>query len=102
MMALEGIMDFHQLKQQGMSLRAISRHTGHHRQTITKYLRNGLREPEYGPRAPRPGKLDPYRDYLRDRLESFPRLSGRRFFNEIRDRGYRPFLERDLGAMHDR
>ena len=44
MLALEDVMDFHQLRQQGMSLRAISRRTGHHRQTITKYLRNGLKE----------------------------------------------------------
>ena len=88
MLALEDIMDFHQLKQEGMSVRAISRHTGHHRQTITKYLRNGLKAPKFKPRAPRPGKLDPYRDYLANRLESFPQLSGRRLFKEIRDLGY--------------
>jgi len=44
MLALEDIMYFHRLKQQGMSLLAISRHTGHHSQTITKYLENGLKE----------------------------------------------------------
>lgn len=88
MLALEDIMDFHRLRQQGMSLRAISRHTGHHRQTITKYLRNGLKEPRYRPRAPRPGKLDPYRDYLVGRLDDHPRLSARRLLYEIRQLGY--------------
>ncbi len=68
MLALEDMMDFHQLRQQGISLRAISRHTGHNRQTITKYLKSGLKEPGYKPRAPRPGKLDPYRNYLVGRL----------------------------------
>ena len=71
-----------------MSLRAISRHTGHHRKTITKYLNNGLKEPQYKPRPPRPGKLDPYKDYLRERLDDHPRLSARRLLHEIRDRGY--------------
>lgn len=89
MLALEDIMDFHRLKQQGMSVRAIARHTGYNRRTVAKYLRNGLKEPGYRPRAPRPGKLDPYGDYLRERLESFPQLSGRRLYNEIRDRGYK-------------
>ena len=88
MLALEDIMDFHQLKQQGMSVRAISRHTGYNRRTVAKYLRNGLKEPKFKPRAPRPCKLDPYREYLGSRLESFPQLSGRRLFREIRDRGY--------------
>ena len=89
MLALEDIMDFHKLKQQGMSVRAIAHHTGYNRRTVTKYLRNGLKEPRYKPRAPRPGKLDPYRDYIANRLESFPQLSGQRLLNEIRDRGYR-------------
>ena len=71
-----------------MSLRAISRHTGHHRKTITKYLNNGLKEPQYKPRPPRPGKRDPYKDYLRERLDDHPRLSARRLLHEIRDRGY--------------
>ncbi len=89
MLALENIMDFHQLRQQGMSVRAIAQHTGYNRGTVTKYLKNGLKAPRYKPRPPRPGKLDPYRDYIANRLESFPQLSGQRLFNEIRDRGYK-------------
>ena len=45
MLALEDSMDFHPLKQQGMSLRAIAHPTGYNRGTVTKYLRNGLKEP---------------------------------------------------------
>lgn len=88
MLALEDIMDFHQLKQEGISVRAIALHTGYNRRTVTKYLRNGLKAPRYKPRAPRPGKLDPYRDCLGNRLKSFPQLSGQRLFREIGDLGY--------------
>ena len=64
MLALEESMDVHRLRQQGMSVRAIAHPTGYNRRTVTKYRRNGLKEPRYRPRAPRPGKLDPYRDYI--------------------------------------
>ncbi len=56
MLALEDIMYFHQLKHEGMSVRAISCHSGYNRGTVTKYLKNGLKEPRYKPRKPGPGK----------------------------------------------
>lgn len=36
-------MDFHDLKQQGLSLCAIARQTGRDRKTVTKYLARGLK-----------------------------------------------------------
>ena len=53
----------HELRHQGLSISAIARHTGLDRKTVRKYLKQGLQAPRYGPRAPRPQLLDPYRGY---------------------------------------
>ena len=59
----------HELRHQGLSISAIARQTGLARKTVRKYLKQGLQGPRYGPRAPRPQLLDPYRAYLRERVE---------------------------------
>lgn len=79
----------HELHQQGLSISAIARHTGLDRKTVRKYLRQGLQAPRYGPRAPRAQLLDPYRAYLRERVEAYPRMRGTRLLREIRGLGYR-------------
>lgn len=71
-----------ELHQQGLSISAIARHTGLDRKTVRKYLRQGLQAPRYGPRAPRPQLLDPYRAYLRERVEAYPRMRGTRLLRE--------------------
>jgi transposase len=78
----------HQLKEQGLTVSAIARHTGLDRKTVRKYLKQGLCAPSYGPRAPRPQRLDPYRDYIRQRLEALPQLRATRLLREIRALGY--------------
>ena len=55
---------------------------------MRKYLRRGLKAPVYGPRAPRPQLLDPYREYLQGRIEAFPTLRGSRLLREIHALGY--------------
>jgi transposase len=80
------ILDLHR---QGLSISAIARRTGRDPKTIRKYIARGLEPPVYGPRrVGRPGKLAPYRDYLRERITAFPDLSAVRLTREIRDRGY--------------
>ena len=78
----------HELRQQGLSISAIARQTGLDRKTVRKYLRQGLQSPRYGPRAPRPQLLDPYRSYLRERIEAYPRMRGTRLLREIQALGY--------------
>lgn len=78
----------HELHQQGLSIAAITRRTGLSRKTVRKYLQQGLKVPRYGPRAPRPQLLDPWRGYLRERVEAWPRLRGTRLLREIRALGY--------------
>ncbi len=79
----------HELRQQGLSIAAIARQTGLARKTVRKYLQQGLTAPRYGPRAPRPQLLDPYRAYLRERIAAYPRMRGTRLLREIQALGYR-------------
>ena len=60
----------HELQQEGLSISAIARRTGLDRKTVRKYLKRGLTAPSYGPRSPRAQLLDPYRAYLRQRVEA--------------------------------
>jgi transposase len=79
------ILDLHR---QGLSVSAIARQLDLDRKTVRKYIARGLEPPVYGPRAPRPTKIDPYIPFLRDRISAFPQLSGVRLLREIRALGY--------------
>ncbi|WP_264658887.1 IS21 family transposase [Azospirillum canadense] len=76
------------LAREGMSVSAIARRTGLDRKTIRKYIARGLEPPAYTPRPPQPTLVGPFEPYLRERLQSFPELSGRRLLREIRELGY--------------
>jgi transposase len=78
----------HDLKRQGLSISAIARKAGVDRKTVRRHLELGLQPPVYGPRAPRPHKLEPYERYLRERVTAYPELSGKRLLREIRELGY--------------
>jgi transposase len=54
----------------GKRLRATIRQLGIARNTVRSYLRDLARTPAYGPRAARSSKLDPFKPYLRDRIEA--------------------------------
>ena len=82
------VMSIHDLKRQGLSIMAISRHTGHDPKTVRKYLKSGLDVPVYGPRPPRGSLLDPYKDYIKSKVEAFPGLSATRLFREAHVMGY--------------
>ncbi len=67
------------LHRQGKGIREIARDTGVSRNTVRAVLR-GEHDGQYGPRMPRPSKLDPYKDYLSDRLASAGKnRSGRQY-----------------------
>ena len=78
----------HDLKKQGLSVSAIARKVGCDRKTVRKYLDVGLEAPVYGPRQPRSRVIEPYEDYLQERIQAFPDLSGARLLREIRKLGY--------------
>ena len=79
------ILDLHR---QGLSVSAIARQVGVDRKTVRTYIANGLQPPAYKKRAPAAGIVDRFEPYLRERLETYPALTARRLFREIRERGF--------------
>jgi len=79
--------DLKQLQRDGVSISKISDLTGFDRKTVRKYLNQAGEPPAYGPRSPRPSKLDDYKAYLAERLQSGV-WNGRVLLREIRKRGY--------------
>jgi transposase len=67
MHSLETLVEIKVLARQGKSIKGIARELGVSRNTVRKYLRDDARA-EYGPREPRSTKLDPFKDYLRERI----------------------------------
>ena len=88
MKGLREIVLIHDLKKQGLSITAIARKVGCDRKTVRKHLERGMEAPVYGPRPSRPRVVGPYEAYLRERVLSFPELSGARLLREIRQMGY--------------
>jgi transposase len=77
------------LHRQGKSIRAIERETGLARNTIRAILR-GERDDRYGPRQPRQTKLDAFKAYVQQRVESAGKiwLPATVLLREIRAQGY--------------
>jgi transposase len=84
------------LKLQGCSIREIARRTQISRQTVTKYARNNRRLrltvkseecPQYPRGINRKSKLEPYKDYITQRLKDGC-YKATRIFNELRQRGF--------------
>jgi transposase len=72
---------------EGLSQREIHRRTGVHRDTIRRALACADL-PRYGPRPPRPSKLDVFVPEIERLLADDPRLSGVRVREEIEQLGY--------------
>ena len=82
-------MEIRVLQRQGLGIRAIARELGCSRTTVRRYLREELAT-RYGPRQPRPTKLDDFKMYLRERIEAArPRwIPAVVLWREIRELGY--------------
>jgi len=77
------------MARRGEGVREIARQLGCSRNTVRRYLRDEDAR-RYGPRAPRPCKLDPYRAYVLERVEQArPRwIPATVLLREIAERGY--------------
>jgi len=80
------ILDLHR---QGAGVSAIARRTGLDRKTVRKVIASGLEPPAYGPRQAKVTQLQPFEQYLRERLGAVPELTGRRLHRELAAVGYR-------------
>lgn len=81
------LMTIFDLKAQDLSYREIARSTGHSRNTIRKYLRDGAKAKPSEPKPPRSSKLDPYKSEI-DRLVSEGLLSVPAIMSRIVPLGY--------------
>lgn len=80
------IVDIMHLKKQGLSKRAVAKRLNISRDTVRKYWDcTRLETSGYGPRAK---LIDPYRDYITERLENFPELSAEQLFADIVEKGF--------------
>jgi transposase len=59
MLTQEQAVEFKVLARRGLGIREIAKRLGCSRNTVRRYLREAPAPSQYGPRAPRPTKLDP-------------------------------------------
>ena len=90
MIGVDRVLDVHDLKRQGHSIRVIAHMTGLSRNTVRKILRgehSTTRKP-----TQRLSKLEPFKAYLQQRRAEHP-LSAVRLIGEIRPMGYSGSLQ---------
>ena len=88
-------MEMRRYLEAGVSKAATARAVGISRRTLYNWIESGEleRDPDdtrvqYGPRPPRPWKLDPWKPMIEARLSEFPQLAAARLFREVRAEGY--------------
>lgn len=74
-------------KVEGLSIKEITRRTGHSRNTIRAALRSP-EPPRYGPRAPRPSKLDPFKSQIHAFLKDDGKIPSQVIRERITEAGY--------------
>jgi len=83
-------MEIQILRRQGKGIREIVKLTGHSRNTVRKYLRDGQAEPQPTLRVKRASKLDPFKAYIVGRIKAAKpdRLPANVLLREIAAMGY--------------
>jgi transposase len=74
------------LGRQGLSISEIARRTGRDRKTVRKMIK-GEAQPVYKPRPRKPSKLDPFKTYVKVRMEA-GMMNAVKMLKEIREVGY--------------
>ena len=102
MHSLETVVEIKVLARQGKSIKAIARELGVSRNTVRRYLRDDTRA-EYGPRGPRPAKLDPYQTYLLERIAAATPdwIPAVVLLREVRELGYQGGLTQLKAFIND-
>lgn len=92
MITQEVWMDIKGLHRQGASIREIARRSGLSRATVRRILSQTVPE-RYGPRPPRPRKLDRFVPWLEAVLEARPWARGTMLYRELVAQGYEGHYE---------
>ena len=79
-------MEMKALLDAGLTKAAVAERLGVSRRTVTRWQAETAPTPR--PRKPRVQKLDPYKDIIRTRLQTYPDLTVQRLFEEVRGAGY--------------
>src|SRR6266567_3442056 len=89
MLTQEQAVEIRVMARQGIGVRQIARELGCSRNTVKRYLRDAQAS-RYGPRQPRAMKLDPFKEYLRGRVEAAKPhwIPAVVLLREIRELGY--------------
>lgn len=90
MISIEELMTIKILHKQGHSKRAIAKQLGVSPNTVNKHLSRDIDKPSYQPRPGVAHKLNPYKPYIKGRIESaLPiHLSAVVIVREIKEHGY--------------
>ena len=90
MLTQEYVVEIQVLHRQGKSIREIAKELNVSRNTVRRYLRDLSAAPIYPERDPRATKLDPYKDYLQDRINAAKPhwIPATVLLAEIKARGY--------------
>jgi transposase len=90
MLRAEERMELEVLKKHGASIRELARATGRSRNTVRRYLREGEAAATRKAAPKRAEKLDPFKDYIVDRLKAAApdRIPAVVLYREICGRGY--------------
>lgn len=90
MISIEELMTIKILHKQGYSKRAIAKQLGISRNTVDNHLLRGVDEPSYQARPETAHKLDPFKAYIKERIESaLPiHLSAVVIMREVKEKGY--------------
>ena len=81
------VVEIRSLYQEGLNKSQIAARLGIHRETVSRYLAMPEIPTERTSKRV-PGKINPYREHITQRLEKYPELSAQRLYREIRKQGY--------------
>ena len=83
------ILRLHEMKLKGKKIREIARDTGHSRNTIRKYVRDGhIPESESKEREKRGSKLDPFKETIDRWMKEDGLFNCQAMFMRLKEKGY--------------
>lgn len=89
MLSKEEFIMLHHYLSEGLPKTVIARKLRVSRMTVHRYAEAGMRFPASGVPQNKPSILDPFKDYLKSRLSTYPELSVVRLLGEITALGYK-------------